>query len=992
MKLITKAISLTAAAAMFLSAAFYGTAPGGIVAHSAAATEKGAERYFYSQLTDESKVIYDAMQKMLDDGVFKTGSDDLELTKGSDPYITQTEAADYLAGEGKEPVALLKDFGAARDAFYADHADVFYVDFSALSVRATKSADGYHIYLGKGRYKTYYTAGFESVEDVNAAIKEYDAVVSSVVAQANALKASDGEDLDAKKVEFVHDYITKHTSYRLEDACKEENMALIRTSYGSLVRGEAVCEGYSRAMKDILDELGIPCVLVNGIYRHSGNAVELHMWNNVKIGGQWYGVDATMDDPINKKATSTDGVDGYESHEYLLVSDIKMSQHHAPSGVMSEADFAFSYPMLGAEDFNTKTTEYDSGLVVTYNSDSELEGEKSGEYHISFRGMGYAKAAEQGYYMVCRFYSRDEATDEFTYTSWYYIMPELYDDEGMKDSDTELVLLMPHIEYIEYGITETAPSGNLIHGVVPDSQFYGDPYQMVAVTGMLHNVSGTYKAPPYPKKSSPRVDGWLDAQASKPYHVEMTFDDVLVETGEGVSLEMSVENKHHATLKATYENFEFDGVDTISFDFKPDGSWAGDNTLYHFKLKGVVGKTSGKEPIEFIYGASFRCAVCAYRSQGYFWNVYAQPTLIENSDLSTEGWKTSDGEEISEKLKHRMALVVSSPTYEQNEEMNDLITEKVGEGNLIESKTFNIDLTVCKAQVVQTGQGVRVCMGFPDGYDADSLEEGTTFKVYHFMKDSTGKTVGVEEIPCVVTEYGLLVLCESFSPYAIAVVKDNGKTLTEKSVIMTATTGGSVSAKGTDNSELFTLGDGEKVEITITADDGNVIDTIKSAFNYTVKSGKFGDKQMVIEVSGNDLLENGNVISIQFAAQVVKQAEEERGEQVIDIELIASGNDLPQEDPPEKDPEVTTGTTAKPEEPTETTTEKPDETEKPTETTTTVTTAKAPEETGNSQGDNASPQTGDGQDTAVRFAFAAAGIILLTPVICGDRKKRRSAE
>ena len=327
--------------------------------------------------------------------------------------------------------------------------------------------------------------------------------------------------------------------------------------------------------------------------------------------------------------------------------------------------------------------------------------------------------------------------------------------------------------------------------------------------------------------------------------------------------------------------------------------------------------------------------------------------------------------------------------------MQELMTEKVGEGNLIDSKTFNIDLTVCKAQVVQTGQGVRVCMGFPDGYDASSLEEGTTFKVYHFMKDSTGKTVGVEEIPCVVTEYGLLVLCESFSPYAIAVVKDDSKPV-EKSVVMTATTGGSVSAKGTDNSELFTLGDGEKIEITITADDGNVIDTIKSAFEYTVKSGKFGDKEMVIEVSGNDLLENGNVISIQFAAQVVKQAEEERGEQVIDIELIASGNEPEPQQPPKKDPEVTTETTAKPEEPTETTAEKPTETtaetEKPTETTTAVTTVKAPEETGNSQGDNASPQTGDGQDTAVRFAFAAAGIILLTPVICGDRKKRKSAE
>ena len=981
MKLITKAISLTAAAAMFLSAAFYGSAPGGIVAHSAAAVETGAERYFYSQLKGESKVIYDAMQKMLDDGIFKNDGD-LELTGGAAPYITQTEAEGYLAGNN-EPVKLLKDFGAARDAFYADHADVFYVDFSALSIRATTSKDGYHIYLGKGRYNTYYTEGFENAGQVEAAIKEYDAVVSDVVAKANALTASADENLEAKKVEFVHDYITEHTSYRLEDACAEGNEAFIRTSYGSLVKGEAVCEGYSRAMKDILDELGIPCVLVNGIYRHSSDAVELHMWNNVKIGDEWYGVDATMDDPINTKATSTTGLDGYESHEYLLVSDIKMSQHHAPSGFMSEAEYKFSYPMLGIEDFSSSTTDYGNGLVVKYNSDSQLEGEKAGEYRISFRGMGYAAAKAQGYYMVCRFYSLDEETDKFDYTSWFYIMPEMYDDDGLKDSATELVLLMPHVEYVEFGITETAPSGNMINGVVPDSEFYGDPYQMVAVTGMLHNISGTYKAPPYPQKSSPRVDGWLDAAAKEAYHVEMTFDDELVPVeGEEVRLIMTIENKDHEVLPgAKYEHFQFDGVDTISFDFTPDSSWAGDNTLYHFQLKGVVGKTSGKEPIEFIYGASFRCAVCAYRSQGYFWNVYAQPTLIENGDLSTEGWVTSDGEEISEKLKHRMALVVSSPTHEQTDEMNGLITNEVGEGNLVKSETFNINLTVCKAQVVETGQGVRVCMGFPDGYNANSLKEGTTFKVYHFKKDSTGKTVGVEEIPCIVTQYGLLVLCDSFSPYAIAVVKEDSEDIAEKKVIMTTTTGGKITAAGED-SEMFALGEEDTVEITITADDGNVIDTIKSAFNYTVKSGGFGKKEMVIEVSGKDLLESGNVISVQFAAEKVKLAEEERGEQVIDIELIASGNETEDEDPPTQDPPAQDPPK---EEETVTTTEKPAET-------TTVTKEKPPEVTTAAQKGNDSPKTGDGQDTAARFAFAAAGIILLTPVLCGDRKKRKSVE
>ena len=402
-----------------------------------------------------------------------------------------------------------------------------------------------------------------------------------------------------------------------------------------------MCEGYSRAFKSVLDKLGIPCVLVQGVYKHSEDTVELHMWTNVQIDGKWYGVDPTMDDPINTRAAVTNGLDGYENHEYLLVSDLKMSQHHTPGKYMSEAEYPFSYPMLDIEDFGVEVSEFDNGLVVKYNANAQVYGEdlKAGEYRISFRGMGYKKAAENGYYMVCRFYSPDNDMNDLVYTDWYHIRPEIYNTgtSDFYDTDTELVMVLPQIEYIEFGITESAPSSILVDGKYPDSAFYGDPYLMTATTGMLHNASGTYKAPPYPKKSSPRLDCWLDAETSKPYHVEIEFDDVLVPDGSGeIGLELRTENKFNNKLNAVVGNVEFDGTSTVSFDFTPDSSWAGDNTFYNFTVKGLVGESSGKAPVEFTYGASFRCAVCAYRSQGYFWNLYAQPTLIENSDISTQ--------------------------------------------------------------------------------------------------------------------------------------------------------------------------------------------------------------------------------------------------------------------------------------------------------------------------------------------------------------------
>lgn len=901
-----KTISFCLALIMFLTAAFVGVFPENALAadQTSGKTAKASDapewnRYFYEQLTPDGKVFYEAMYQMYKDGTFMTGTESFELTKGKDPLISQQTAEAYMTGA--KPVSLLSVFGAARDAFYADYPDIFYVDFSALSVRATTTKDKngttYHIYVGKGRYDNYYTQGYTNKSQVEKAVKEYEAAVEAVVKEAEQVKAGTGEDPVAEKIEFVHDYITENTSYKLEDACKTENIPLIRTAYGSLVKHEAVCEGYSRALKSVLDRLEIPCILVNGVYRHSDDVMELHMWTNVRVNDKWYGVDPTMDDPVppksKAKAEST-GLDGYENHEYLLASDIKMSQHHSPSAVMSEADYAFEYPMLDIEEFGVKTTEYDNGLVVKYKADGHMEDEdlQAGEFHVSFRGMGYKKAAENGYYIVCRFYQRSEDSDEMEYTDWYYICPEFYESEtgDIRDTDTELFMRLPQVEYIEYGVTEVAPREMTVSGyTIPDSTYYGDPFKMVAETGMLHNVTGTYKAPPYPKKCDPIMNGWLDI--TRTYRISAEFDDTLVPDPDGTEFDIKLsswkrtpDGEYHyntaAASRTIFENISFDGKSTVSFDFKASEMWADDNTFYVFQVVGLVGKYSGKNPIEVTYGATYRMAVCAYRSQGYFWNVFAQPTLIENSDLSTEGWETSDGESVSELLKHRMALVVSKPGDDQTDKMNDLIE---GEGvDLLASETYNINLTVCKKQVIETGQGVRVCMGFPEGYGPD--DEGVTFKVYHFMKDDKGDTVGVEEIPCVVTRYGLLVMCKSFSPYAVAVVK--GEPDTAKTVVLSETDGGTITAAGKDS--IFTVKKGEKVNITIKANDGFAVDTIVTNAKYELVSGKPGDSTVTISVSADDLASGSSIIEAQFASKTVKEEEQSGGETVA----------LPQAQPP----------------------------------------------------------------------------------------------
>lgn len=841
-----------------------------------------ADRYFYDQLSDPAKVFYDAMAGMYEDGTFKTGTESVELT--GEGALTQEDVAAYMDGQA----GMLADFGAARDAFYMDYPGIFYVDFSELSIRVTTSEDGtYHVYVGTGRYLDYYTDGFESAEQVDAAIAEYDAALAKVVSEAKKLTADKNRSLIAAQVEFVHDWLTNNVSYKLENACKTENIPLIRTAFGALVRGEAVCEGYSRALKAILDELEIPCVLVQGGYLHTVDVVELHMWNYAQIGGKWYGVDATMDDPVppkSKDAVAEGGVDGYETHENLLVGALSMSSHYGPSNILSEANYPFAYPELDLEDYGVEVTEFDNGLTVKFTPNSELEGIEAGKYTVSFRGMGYAAAAEAGYYMLNRFYTPDADNDGMDYTDWFYIRPELYDNTGIQDSATELVMYLPQVEYIEFGVTEIVPRDTEYKGVIiPDSTYYGDPFQLVATSGMLYNPSGTYVAPPYPQKTTPGTTSPLNMDAG-PYNVEIVYNEdlKLVEGQElGIRLESwkniagGVRVTTQGAARSKIENVKWDGKRTVTFTFTPSKMWADDSTLYDITPVGLVGVKSGKTPVEVRYGATNNTAACAYRCRGYYWNLFAQPTLIEDSDLSTQGWVTSDGQGVDEMLKDRIVLVATSPSHDQTDAMNSLIEDALGE-KVLSSQTFNISLTVCKAQVVQTGQSVRIMTGFPEGYGPD--DEGVTFKAYHFVKDDQGNTTDVEEISCTVTQYGLLIICQAFSPFAIVAVESDGSETIPKTVILSSGAGGSVTS---ENGNVFTVNDGGSAYVTIKADEGYVIDTV--TLGGTPVSVGGGMTGCTLTLDADDLAEGGNILDVAFVAKEIQKAEAASGETAVPV-------------------------------------------------------------------------------------------------------------
>ncbi len=820
-------------------------------------------RYFYNQLSEESKKFYQAMYDMYTKGIFKTGTEEYDLVKNG--YLTQEQLKSYANGDTK----LASSAYDARDAFYLDYPEIFYVDFSKISFRVTQTSTGtYGAYLLPDKSGKYYKKGFTSESSVEKALAEYETRANEIVEGAKNLTIEEGDNLIKQQVKYVHDEIINHTSYRLENDCSKGNTGHIKTPYGALVKGESLCEGYARAVKSLLDRLNIPCILVVGTFQSRSDRAEPHMWNYVQVDGIWYGLDATADDPISPYP-GENGLDGFEKSEFLFAGADTMSRRHVITGVMSENGQEFLYPDLTGQNEFFDEIANKNGLKVEY-GEKEIEGDiPAGIFKISYYGMGAAKAMENGYYLLMKETQYYEKTDEWKYGTWAYCIPDYY---NLNDSPTELTIQIAASQYVEFAVTTEAPGDYLSNPKY--LTFTGDPLSFEAHTDVIYNPKGTYVAPPFIKESTPTANARIDC--GEKYHIKTVYDDRLElaegATEAGYSLYVPKNRSLTAAQYCKIENFKWDGNATIEFDFTPSNMWIDDFAIYNFNITGLVGVKSGKVPKPIVYSACFPRKSACPKLRGHYLDVFAKPSLLENTDLFTknwESWETEDGEPITADMIEGITLVATSPTHAQTDTMNELIGTEFPKENVLKSETYNINFATCRKDFVKLGDAVRVSVGFPEGYGPE--DEGVTFKAYHFIKNKLGEITGVEEIPCTITKYGLVITCESFSPFAIVAVEDDGSNVsTSKSVILLNSQGGKIT--GADN--IFTLENGKSKKLTIQAEEGYVIDSV-------VVGGKYqkitNSKSMTVTANYKDLTD-GDFIEAQFIAETIREKEEKRGE------------------------------------------------------------------------------------------------------------------
>lgn len=137
-------------------------------------------------------------------------------------------------------------------------------------------------------------------------------------AQVSSMRArieSEADGILSKITPLMNDYdMVKLFHDSVITSCEYKETDNQNTVYGCLVEKQALCQGYSRTFTYLCSEAGIDSFVVLGV------AGEPHMWNVVKMDGDYYHIDLTWDDPDNKSAPDS------VRYDYFGITDERIRQ------------------------------------------------------------------------------------------------------------------------------------------------------------------------------------------------------------------------------------------------------------------------------------------------------------------------------------------------------------------------------------------------------------------------------------------------------------------------------------------------------------------------------------------------------------------------------------------------------------------------------------------------------------------------------------------
>ncbi len=172
---------------------------------------------------------------------------------------------------------------------------------------------------------------------------------------------------DLKKALFINDYMALTCEYDLTYSKY--------TAYDNIVGHTSVCQGYAEAYWLLMNRLGVDCKIVTSWDLN-------HAWNLVKVGGKWYHVDVTWNDPLPNR-------EGRSRHEYFLLSDEEMynSGHNTTDWCLSYEGSASAVGLAVDKTYDCYSwRNYNSGIAISANGFYFVDKKSYSLNHLSESG------------------------------------------------------------------------------------------------------------------------------------------------------------------------------------------------------------------------------------------------------------------------------------------------------------------------------------------------------------------------------------------------------------------------------------------------------------------------------------------------------------------------------------------------------------------------------------------------------------------------------
>jgi hypothetical protein len=209
----------------------------------------------------------------------------------------------------KEITSALKQRLSTLQVTYSGNKTTLSNDIRAAMTAAIQSDDYLHFIVKVYSYKA-------SIKGNTAAIT-FRFTYWETLSQSNEVKKRVTETLsqiltkdmnDHQKEKAIHDWIVSHIAY--------DTRIVSHSAYDGLIKGKTVCQGYALITYEMMKQAGIPVRIVEGTSRGIS-----HTWNLVQIGGKWYQLDSTFDDPVPDVA-------GRINYNYYNLTDTQLRTDH----------------------------------------------------------------------------------------------------------------------------------------------------------------------------------------------------------------------------------------------------------------------------------------------------------------------------------------------------------------------------------------------------------------------------------------------------------------------------------------------------------------------------------------------------------------------------------------------------------------------------------------------------------------------------------------